>query len=238
MPPLGEFRERCGRHCSDDNAAHPRVRRRNMVGYKSQYPCVIGQQSCVAAAGPRTIKLRPSHFGIGDRGFGRWEVQFDLGQGCPSRLSIPSRVRRKGLGTVETELPTPRVGFPEVLPIAQAGRSPSSLAGNLVEQTAMYCGPGYCPRSYAAACHRGGRKGDLAPYSIAVAGSGTSCVEQHGTGVPHSVRCPTNSIVRSERACKKLRSADLYPSARSRALKALPTPSPEFPAAQHMARAY
>ena len=35
-----------------------------------------------------------------------------------------------------------------------------------------YCGAGYCPRPYAAACHRGRRRGDRVPYSIAIAGSG------------------------------------------------------------------
>ena len=76
------------------------------------------------------------------------------------------------------------------------------------------------------------------PYSIAIAGSGTSSVEQHGYRGAALRGCPTNSIVRPERACKKLRSADLYPSARSRALKALPTPSPGFQAAHHRARAH
>ena len=58
----------------------------------------------------------------------------------------------------------PRVGFPgshcrSRRPVDRRHR----MAGKLVEQTARYCGAGYCPRPYAAACHRGRRKGDQAP---------------------------------------------------------------------------
>jgi hypothetical protein len=43
---------------------------------------------------------------------------------------------------------------------------------DLERQMSAYCGAGYCPRPYAAACHRGRRRGDRVPYSIAIAGSG------------------------------------------------------------------